>query len=77
MARGKNLPASKEEKMAIKIGKDVSDFTLDLEAVGWYLAKATPFVVFSRALTILESAQYHKEEMEKNKNGFYTYDNNF
>jgi hypothetical protein len=75
MARGRSLPASNEEKIAKKIGKEVSDYSLDLEAVGWYLAKALPYVVFSRSMVILESAQHHKEEMEKNKNGFYTYDN--
>ena len=75
MGRGKSLPASKEEKVANKIGKEVSDFTLDLEAVGYYLAKGLPYTIFSRTMVVLESADYQKEEMEKSGNGFYTYGN--
>lgn len=62
MARGKKLPASQEEKVAKKIGKELSDFTLDLEAVGMYLSTALPYVVYSRAVEVLESAVYNKEE---------------
>jgi hypothetical protein len=75
MARGRNLPASTEEKVAKKISKELSDFTLDLEAIGWYLAKALPYVMFSRALTILESAQHHKEQMEKEKTNGHNWNN--
>lgn len=77
MRRGRNLPASVEEKVAKRIGKEVSDFNLDLEAVGWYLAKALPYILFTRTMVILESAEYQKAEMEKNKNGFHTYGNDF
>lgn len=70
MARGRKVPASTEEKVAIKIGKEVSDFTLDLEAVGRYLAKALPYTVFVRAMTILEAGQFYREETERNKYGY-------
>lgn len=70
MARGRKVPASTEEKVAIKIGKEVSDFTLDLEAVGRYLAKALPYTVFVRAMTILEAGQFYREEVERNKYGY-------
>ena len=75
MARGKNVPASKEEKVANKIGKEVSDFTLDLEAVGFYLAKGLPYTIFSRTMVVLESADYQKTEIEKEKSNGHNWDN--
>ena len=44
------LRASKEEKVAVAIGRLLSDFHLDLEKVGYYLAKALPYTVYRRAL---------------------------
>ena len=38
--RGLKLGTSKEEKVAVTIGRLLSDFSLDLEAVGKYLATA-------------------------------------
>ena len=65
---------TKEEKVAQKISTLVSDFSLDLEAVGYYLATAIPYVTYSRALEILESARYNKEVAEYYRQGGY-YDN--
>lgn len=64
MARGKKLPPSPEEKVAQRMGKELADFTLDLEAIGRYLAISLPFVIFSRVMEVLESAQYNKEEKQ-------------
>lgn len=77
MGRGRRIPASTEEKVAKRIGNEVSDFTLDLEAVGWHLAKALPYTIFSRTMVVLESAEYQKQEIERNGNGFHTYGNDF
>lgn len=74
MRRGRRVAISEEEKVAKRIGKEVSDFTLDLEAVGRYLAKALPFTIYVRAMTILESAQYHKQEVEQEYYGFIDLD---
>ena len=51
----RNDTPTKEEKVAQKISTLVSDFSLDLEAVGYYMATAIPYVPYSRALEILES----------------------
>ena len=68
---GLRLPASKEEKVAIAIGKLVSDYALDLEAVGKYLAIAQPYVVYRRAVEVLEATQYNKETAEYREMGKY------
>ena len=50
------LRASKEEKVAVAIGRLLSDFHLDLEKVGFYIAKSLPHTVYRRALEVLASA---------------------
>jgi hypothetical protein len=61
------VTTSKEEKTAIAIGKLLSDFHLDLEKVGVYLARATPYLVFRRALEVLESAEFQLDIVEQNR----------
>ena len=58
---------TKEEKVAISIGKLLSDFHLDLEKVGYYLAKALPYTIYRRALEVLASAEFQENEVEKNR----------
>lgn len=58
---------TKEEKVAVKIANSLLDLTLDLEAVAFYLARATSYMVFLRVLEVLESAKYQKEDIDKNK----------
>ena len=62
---------SKEEKVAISIGRLLSDFTLDLEAIGKYLGTAQPYILYSRAVEVLESAQYNSEVAEYREIGKY------
>ena len=71
MRRGIKLPTSSEERVAKRIGTLLSDFSLDLEAVGKYLALSNPYVVYSRAIEVLESAQYNKEVKEYREMGQY------
>jgi hypothetical protein len=66
----RRLGITKEERTAQLIGRALSDFTLDLEAVGYYLSKQ-PYTVFSRGLTVLESAEYNKENTEQLRLGYY------
>lgn len=66
----RRLTATREEKVAQVIGRVLSDFSLDLESVGYYLAKQ-PYVVFSRSLAVLESAEYNKENVDKLRTGYY------
>lgn len=77
MRRAIKLGASKEEKIAVTIGKLLSDFTLDLEAIGKYLATANPHLIYARALEVLESAEYNKEVAEYREIGKYYSDRLF
>jgi hypothetical protein len=55
-----------EEKVALKMGNLLSDFRLDLEAVGFYLNRVNPFTVYRRIVEVVDSAEYqaeHKEEI--------------
>ncbi len=70
--RGLKLGISKEEKVAMAIGKQLSDYSLDLEAVGKYLAVAQPYLIYRRALEVLEAAEYNKEVVEYNRLGYYS-----
>jgi len=67
--RSIRLAMSKEEKVAQAISRLLSDFSLDLEAIGYYLAKAIPYTVFRRALEVLESAEYNYQVEEYNTRG--------
>ena len=69
--RRHKLPASKEEKTAIAIGRLLSDFALDLEAIGKYLGTAQPYIIYRRAVEVLESAQYNQEVAEYREIGKY------
>ncbi len=69
--RGLKLGISREEKVAVSIGKLVSDFSLDLEAVGKYLATTQPYVIYTRVLEILEATEYNKEVAEYREIGKY------
>ena len=64
------LKASKEEKVAVAIGRLLSDFHLDLEKVGFYLAKSLPYTVYRRALEVLASAEFQENEVEQTKLGY-------
>jgi hypothetical protein len=66
----KTVTTSNEEKVAVTIGKLLSDFHLDLEKVGYYLAKATPYIVFRRSLEVLESAQFQEDVIEHERIGY-------
>lgn len=56
MSRFVNNVQSNEEKVAIKIGALLSDFRLDLEAVGFYLSRVNPFTVYRRIAESVESS---------------------
>ena len=65
------LGVSKEEKVAVSIGRLLSDFSLDLEAIGKYLATTQPYVIYARALEVLEATEYNKEVSEYREIGKY------
>jgi hypothetical protein len=70
MMRILRLKVSKEEKVAVAIGRLLSDFHLDLEKVGYYLAKALPYTIYRRALEVLASAEFQENEVEQNRLGY-------
>jgi hypothetical protein len=73
--RGLRIGISKEEKVALSIGRLLSDFSLDLEAVGKYMAISNPYVIYVRALEVLEATEYNKTVQEYREIGKY-YGNN-
>ena len=77
MRRAIRLGTSKEEKVAVTIGKLLSDFTLDLEAIGKYLATSNPHLIYARTMEVLESAEYNKSVAEYREIGKYYSDRLF
>jgi hypothetical protein len=67
MMRRLRVATSNEEKVAKSIGRLLSDYSLDLEQVGKYLVVANPHLIYSRAVEVLEAAQYNKEVAEYNE----------
>jgi len=59
-----------EEKVANKIGNEISDLRVDLELVGQYIAQSQPYVVYNRLQTIAESAKETKEGTNYATNNF-------
>lgn len=55
---------TENEKVAVKISKLLSDFTLDLRMVAFYLVKVTPLPIMGR---LLEVMKYTKQEYDKAK----------
>ena len=56
-----------EEKVAQKIAQLMTDFTLDIEKVGYHLARSTSYLLFCRALEVLEAAKYQLDTVEQNR----------
>ncbi len=71
MRRAVKLGTSKEEKVALSIGRLLSDFTLDLEAIGKYLATSNPHLIYARTLEVLEATEYNKTVQEYREIGKY------
>jgi hypothetical protein len=71
MRRSIKLAISKEEKVATKMVTLLSDFTLDLEAIGFYLAKGSPHIIYTRANEVLEAMQYNKEVDQLDRGVYY------
>ena len=66
----RSVTKSKEEKVAEKIGLLLSDFHLDLEKVGVYMSRSLPYLVYRRALEVLQSAEFQENEVEQNRLGY-------
>ena len=62
---------TKEEKIAERISVLLSDLNLDLEKVGYYIARDTPYLIFNRAIEVLESANFQKPIIDEVREGMY------
>jgi hypothetical protein len=71
MRRAIKLGVSKEEKVANRITTLLSDFTLDLEAIGFYLAKGSPHIIYTRTNEVLEAMQYNKDVDQLDRGVYY------
>lgn len=69
--RRTRLGMSREEKVALQIGRLLSDYTLDLEAVGKHLALSNSYVVYARTLEVLEATEYNRDVAEYREIGKY------
>lgn len=63
----RTVTKTNEEKVAEKIGVLLSDFHLDLEKVGVYLSRNLPYLVYRRALEVLESAEFQLDIVEQKR----------
>jgi len=54
-----------EEKVATQIGDLLSNFRLDLDSVGFYLARALPYEIYYRFETVAEAARKEITQIEK------------
>jgi hypothetical protein len=55
---------TKEEKAAVEIGDILSDFRLDLEALGYYVARSNPYTIYRRFENVAESALAEREGLD-------------
>lgn len=60
---------TKEEKVAAKMGQILSDFQLDLDSVGYYLARSQPYLIYRRAMEVFEACEHEREAVEYNRMG--------
>jgi hypothetical protein len=63
----RSLATTKEEKAVAKISTIMSDFSLDLEAVGMYMATSAPHIVYRRALEVLEAMEHNMQVAKYNE----------
>jgi hypothetical protein len=58
MYRIQTSVSTSEERVAKQLTKAISDLTLDLERVGYYIATAMPYLHFARFRQVAESADH-------------------
>jgi hypothetical protein len=70
MSRGRKLPKTKEEKIALRLSEIVNDYTLDLEEVGRYFYRVAPLVSYNRIVEIVEVAELERENQDVRANHY-------
>jgi hypothetical protein len=59
-----------EEKAAKRISQVLTDFTLDLEKVGYHIARSNPYILYRRSTEVLEAAKFQEDIVEQNRIGY-------
>ena len=62
---------TKEERVAMRIGDLLSDFKLDLDKVGEYIAKSNAYTVYRRFEEVAEAAMCERDGIEDIRNGLF------
>jgi len=57
----KPVGVTEAERVGKRITQSLSDLTLDLDAVGHYIARTSPTVIYKRFIEVAEAALYEKE----------------
>lgn len=68
----RSVTPTSEEKAAKRIAMVLSDFTLDLEKVGYHIARSNPYVLFRRSTEVLEAAKFQEDIVEQQRIGYDT-----
>jgi hypothetical protein len=64
MARGRKLPKSREEKVALQLSEIVNDYNLDLDEVGRYFFRVAPRISYKRIIEIVDVAEMERENAD-------------
>ena len=76
MRRVSHNLSTKEEKVATKIETLLSDLSLDIEQIGYYMGINAPYIIYERFVEVAEAAEYNRTgKAEYNVKGGYYYDN--
>jgi len=62
---------TKEERVAMRIGDLLSDFKLDLDKVGEYIARSNAYTVYRRFEEVAEAAMCERDGIEDIRNGLF------
>lgn len=63
---------TKEEKVASKIVTLLSDLTLDIEKIGFYMAINAPHIHYRRFIEVAESSEFQYTGGKLNSGGYYS-----
>ena len=63
--------ATKEQKVAEKMVGLVNDLTLDLDAVGMYIASESTITLYNRLDSVIDSAKETKEKQNERTNRLF------
>lgn len=63
---------TKEEKVASKIIMLLSDLTLDIEKIGFYMAINSPYIHYRRFVEVAESSEFQYNGSKLQSGGYYS-----